>query len=433
MNDHAILTSAALDKHPLFPDPLAQAIVELHLWALHEGLRGAKAGELFDGYCQRLIINGVRLLRGYVTTQTLHPQWVGYGYTWQRRANAVHHEQYARRGVASELWKSSPFFQLVARARAGEFTPMIRRRLELGPEHRDFPALVEFHEAGATDYLAALFTFGENGDPAHGTGVIFSLTTDLPGGFEEREIDLVNSTLPSLALAIKAHAGHDIASSLLRTYLGEDAGRRVHAGAVDRGTTDSLHAVLWYADIRGFTQASDEWPGPAIIEMLDDVFETLAAPLRPRGGQVLKFIGDAMLAIFAFEDLGEAAACRLALDAAEEAMRALTARNVERKAAGLPVVGVDLALHVGEVLYGNVGAADRLDFTVIGPAVNEVSRIEKLCDVLGRELLVSERFARAASECEGRLTRLGHFALRGVAEPQALFGLTTEGPRPTAN
>jgi adenylate cyclase len=258
---------------------------------------------------------------------------------------------------------------------------------------------------------------------------VFSFTTDLSGGFDERSVNLITAALPGLALAIKAHAGHDIASSLLRTYLGEDAGRRVHAGAVDRGTTDGLHAVLWYADIRGFTTASDQWPGPAIIDMLDDVFEALAAPLRLRGGQVLKFIGDAMLAIFAFEDADEAATCRRALDAAGEAMQALASRNTERSAAGLPVVGVDLALHVGEVLYGNVGAADRLDFTVIGPAVNEVSRIEKLCDALGREVLVSERFARAAGDCDGRLTPLGRFALRGVADTKALFGLTAETPR----
>jgi adenylate cyclase len=257
--------------------------------------------------------------------------------------------------------------------------------------------------------------------------VVYSFSTDRPGGFADEEVELLRSTLPGLSLAMKAHAGYDIASSLLQTYLGHDAGHRVHNGAVQRGAAHSLHAVLWYADIRGFTRVSDATSGPAIIEMLDDVFETLAAPLRTRGGQVLKFIGDAMLATFSFEKADQAQTCRRALEAAIEAMGALEARNAERVAAGLPIVSVDLALHVGEVLYGNVGAADRLDFTVIGPAVNEVARIEKLCDALGRKLLISDRFVAAGGNCQGRLESLGRYTLRGVGEPKEIFGLVGEG------
>ena len=160
--------------------------------------------------------------------------------------------------------------------------------------------------------------------------------------------------------------------------------------------------------------------------MLDDVFETLTAALRPRGGQVLKFIGDAMLATLAFDEADQTETCRRALDAAIEAMNAIDARNAERAAAGLPFVGVDLALHVGEVLYGNVGAADRLDFTVIGPAVNEVARIEKLCETLSRRVLMSSRFAEAAGHCDGRLEPLGRFKLRGVGEDKDIFGLVSE-------
>ncbi len=174
---------------------------------------------------------------------------------------------------------------------------------------------------------------------------------------------------------MKAHTGHDIASGLLRTYLGSDAGSRVHSGAVERGSVDGLRSVLWYADLRGFTRISDVSSGAAIVEMLNDVFETLTAALRPRGGHVLKFIGDAMLATISFDEPDEKVACRRALDAAVEASSNLKARNLEREAAGLPFADVDIALHVGEVLYGNVGAVDRLDFTVIGPAVNEVVRM----------------------------------------------------------
>ena len=415
-----------------FAEPGARLIADLYVWTMEAGLHGMTAGDLFDGYCRRLVEAGVALTRGYVSTQTLHPQWTGYGYLWTPQVNAVQEQQFARLATPHSAWLESPFFPLIERARAGEATPAMRRQLALGPEERDFPALVEFHEAGATDYFAIVYTFGLKGDPAHGGGVVFSFTVDAPGGFDDAEIMLMEATLPGLALALKAHAGHNIASSLLTAYLGEDAGRRVHNGAVIRGATDSLSAVVWYADLRGFTAASDRWPGPAIIDMLDDAFEALAAPLRPRGGQVLKFIGDAMLAIFAVEGEPEATVCRRALDAAEEALAALGEAAARREQAGMPAVEADIALHVGDVLYGNVGAADRLDFTVIGPTVNEAARIEKHCDALGRHILASERFAHVADLCGGRLTPLGSHALRGVAEPQTLFGVVKKGAEQVA-
>jgi len=223
-------------------------------------------------------------------------------------------------------------------------------------------------------------------------------------------------------LAMMTHAGHTIASGLLEAYLGGDAGRRVHAGAVERGSVESIRAVLWFADMRGFTKLADSTAGLEVIELLDEVFETLTAPLRSRGGQVLKFMGDGMLAIFPLLAKTQAETCRNAIDAAREAMHALDRVNRARAEASKPVAEVDLALHIGEVLYGNVGAADRLDFTVIGPAVNEAARIETLCEPLGRKVLVSADFAAIADSCNG-LQPLGHHRLRGVREPRAIFGL----------
>ncbi len=276
-----------------FPNLLGRSIADLYAWAVEEGLRGSTALELFDGFCQRLVTGGMPLLRGYVSTQTLHPQWSGYGYTWRRDLNGVYAQQFSR-GADSQEWRNSPFYAVISRARAGEKTPWLRRRLELGPEQRDFPALRDFYAAGATDYLCVGYRFGEGGDPAHGTGVVYSFSTDRSGGFEEEEIQLLRSTLPGLSLAMKAHAGYDIASGLLRTYLGYDAGRRVHSGDIERGSVNGLHAVLWYADIRAFTRVSDVSPGHVIVDLLDEVFETMTAALRPRGGQVLKFIGDSI-------------------------------------------------------------------------------------------------------------------------------------------
>jgi adenylate cyclase len=414
-------------KLQTFDDALGQRIIETHIWAVREGLRGATAYDLFDGYCQRLVIDGVPLWRAHTSMETLHPQWSGYGYTWRRDLNAIEPQQYPHGNDAAENWVTSPFFDLIRRAQEGEANPSMRRRLSEGPAQRDFPVLEEFFAAGATDYLAYIFPYGESYDRSQGSGVVFSFTSDRKSGFGEDDARLVQATLPALALAIKTHAGHVIASGLLETYLGADAGRRVHAGAVMRGSVDKLLAVLWFADIRGFTPISDAAPGPVVVELLNDVFEALTAALRPRGGQVLKFIGDAMLATFSFDETDRAATCRRALDAAIDAMQNLDALNMARAAAGVPIAAVDLALHIGEVLYGNVGATDRLDFTVIGPGVNEATRIEALCEPLGRPLLFSSEFAAAATGGDCRLESLGRHPLRGVREPKEIFALDLGG------
>jgi adenylate cyclase len=406
-----------------FDDALGHRIIETHIWAVREGLRGVDAYHLFDGYCQRLVIDGTQLWRAHVAMETLHPQWRGYGYTWRRDLNAIEPEQYAHGSLEESEWLSSPLNDLILRATDGEENPTMRRRLESGPDQRDFPILQEFFALGATDYSAHLFVYGRERDRSQGSGIIYSFTTDRRGGFSDDDTRLLQATLPALSLAMKAHAAHVIASGLLATYLGEDAGRRVHAGSIMRGSVDALRAVIWYADIRGFTTISDSAPGPVVVEFLNEVFEILTASLRVHGGQVLKFIGDGMLAVFSFEEHDRAETCRHALDAAIQAMRNIAELNEARAAAGAPAASVDLALHLGEVLYGNVGATDRLDFTVIGPAVNEVARIEALCEPLGRAVLVSAEFVEGIMEGDSRLESLGRHALRGVREAKEIFAL----------
>jgi adenylate cyclase len=410
-----------------FDDALGRRIIETHIWAVREGLRGADSHHLFDGFCQRLVINRLPLWRAHAAMETLHPQWSGYGYTWRRDLNAIEPEQYPHGSVDDALFVNSPLFDLMQRARRGEVNPSMRRRIEAGPEQRDFPILEEFFALGATDYVAHLYIYGESGDRSQGSGIVYSFTTDRRGGFSDDDTRLLQATLPALSLAMKAHAAHVIASGLLGTYLGEDAGRRVHAGSVMRGSVDALRAVIWYADIRGFTPISDSASGPVVVELLNEVFEALTASLRVHGGQVLKFIGDGMLAVFSFEERDRAETCRHALDAAIEAMRNIDEMNKARAAAGVPVASVDLALHLGEVLYGNVGATDRLDFTVIGPAVNEVARIEALCEPLRRAVLVSAEFVAGIAGADTRLESLGRHALRGVREAKEIFALDLNG------
>ena len=412
-----------------FDGPLGRSIIDTHIWAVDQGLRGAGAYALFDGYCQRLVIHGVPLWRAQAGMQTLHPHWGAYSYLWRRDLNAIQPEQHARRDMGNPQWLRSPMYDLIRRANAGENNPSMRRHLDAGPDQRDFAALDEFFGQGATDYFAQLFSFGESGDPSQGTGAIYSFTTDRAGGFDDNDMALLQSTLPALSLAMKAHASHEIGSALLRTYLGQETGRRVHAGAIERGSVETVHAVLWFADIRGFTAMSNSSPGAVVIDLLNSVFEALAAALRSRSGEILKFLGDGMLATLAFDERDRATACRAALDAAAEAISAIATLNATRTAAGLPAVTVDLALHVGDLLYGNVGAADRLDFTVIGPAVNEVVRIEAWCEPLQHAVLASAEFAAALEDTDNRLISLGCYELRGVREPKEIFGLPPSAVR----
>jgi len=407
---------------------LGRQIIELHVWAVRQGLLGVDAAELFDGFCQRLVGAQVPLWRASAAMRTLHPQWGGYSYTWHRDLNAIEPSQFERDNQNRRDWLTSPFAYLIAQAQAqgsgenGNPWLHLRRRLA-GPEAQlDFPILEELAACGATDYFAQIVRFGPEGDASRGTGIAYSFTTQYGEGFAEDHFLLLRAILPALSLAMMTHAGHTIASSLLGAYLGGDAGRRVHAGAIERGSVESIRAVLWFADMRGFTKLADTTPGLAVIELLDEMFEAMTAPLRSRGGEVLKFMGDGMLAIFPLLRETQTDACRKALDAAREAISTMEKANRLRRDAGEPVANVDLALHIGEVLYGNVGAADRLDFTVIGPAVNEAARIETLCEPLGRNVLVSAEFAEAIGSLEG-LQFLGYHRLRGVREHRAIYGL----------
>jgi adenylate cyclase len=414
-----------------FDGPLGRKIIELHVWAVGEGLRGADAATLFDELCQRLVGAGVPLWRAFAGMRTLHPQWGGYGYMWWRQLNAIQPRQFERGHAYGQLVLNSPIGYLIqlgearaATASAERAEPWLhlRRRLGGAEAQLDFPVLEELAAAGGTDHFVEVVRFGADGDPSRGTGIGYTFTTDRAEGFEDEDLMLLKAVLPVVSLAIMTQAGHTIASGLLGAYLGDDAGRRVHAGAVERGSVENIRAVLWYADIRAFTAIADTTPGTVVIELLDEVFETLTASLRPRGGEVLKFLGDGMLAIFPYQDEAREQICRRALDAAAEAMRDVDRLNDERREAGKPAVAVDLALHLGEVLYGNVGAVDRLDFTVIGPAVNEVARIEALCEPLGRNVLVSAELAAAAGDSR-RLQPLGHHTLRGVRHERELYGL----------
>jgi adenylate cyclase len=292
-----------------------------------------------------------------------------------------------------------------------------------GNEPIEFPLLARFRDEGATDYLAHVQSFGLDGEPDGETGMVASWTTDRAGGFSNRDLALLTQLLPRLALAVQARLGHEIAVNVLDTYVGPEAGRRILAGKIRRGQLDVIAAVILYADLRGFTAATDQNPRDEMVETLNCYYDRLVPTIEEFGGQVLKFMGDGLLATFPLNGRPAAEVCERALSAAATTLERTRTLCDERAATNAMVLDLDIALHLGDVFYGNVGSADRLDFTVIGPAVNEASRIETLCGQHQRNLLMSETFAKAATDSADRLVSIGRFALRGVGGAQSIYTL----------
>jgi adenylate cyclase len=368
------------------------------------------------GFCERLTAIGLPLWRGYVNLQVLHPTIGGLGASW-RPAQGLQTELYIYRPNPSEDYLRSPFRHMLEHG-----IQSMRLHLETAGQV-EFPLIERFRQDGATDYLAQLVGFGVDGRVDGQTGVIASWTTARPGGFGERELAILEHLMPRLALALQARLGHETAVNLLNTYVGPEAGRRILAGEIRRGSLEVIPAVILYADLRGFTALADTHGRDEMVAMLNAYFDSFVPVISEHGGQGLKYLGDGLLATFPLDSCAPAIACQRALDAAAAALRGVAELNRNLAAAGQPIMELDLVLHLGDLFYGNVGSADRLDFTVIGPAVNEAARIEALCGQNGRNLLISEAFARAATDSAERLVSIGRFALRGVRSAQSIYTL----------
>jgi adenylate cyclase len=251
--------------------------------------------------------------------------------------------------------------------------------------------------------------------------VYSSWSTTLPDGFCDADVADLRRLVPLLALAVKSVSLTRIARTLVETYLGRDPGRRVLAGGIQRGVTDRIEAVLWFSDLRGYTRITDTSPPEHVIPLLNDYADAIISAIHAQDGDVVKLIGDGTLAIFTAAD--RETACRAALAAASAARSSVRELNQRRKAENLPTTDIYLAMHFGAVFYGNIGSRERLDFTVIGPAVNEVSRIAAMCRSVEQPMLLSATFAEAAGKARNHFVSVGRYALRGVSHPQELFTL----------
>lgn len=336
----------------------------------------------------------------------LHPQVSSYSGLWQQDKGNSERFYHATTGTAAS-YENSPI-RIVY-----EGGGPVRCDLRRPPEEGEFSVLADLRQQGLTDYIVLPAPFSD------GTTKAVSLATDRAEGFGEDEIALFEAMMPALAMNLEIQTLRRTARTLLDTYVGRQSGGRVLDGAIRRGSGETMRAVIWLCDLRGFTELSETLPRDALIALLNAYFGAMVGAVEAAGGEVLKFIGDAMLAIFAIDDETDAvAACRAALAAADDAQSQLGSVNEGRAAQGEPPLRYGIALHVGDVMYGNIGSETRLDFTVIGPAVNLAARIEGLCGELGRAVLLSDDFVAASG---APAERVGAFALKGVGARQAVY------------
>lgn len=387
-------------------------------WTAIAGLTGREEAELLEGFCRRAVDAGLPLLRVLIGLDTLHPVFEGRNLEWHRDRSDLQQRSYARAWgtTQTDLWFSSPFYHMFETDQA-----WLHRRFDDASAANEFPIFEELIAEGATDYLAALTPFQEIRHLRDMDGMYSSWTTDRAGGFTEQQMAVLRRLVPQLGLAYKALSMAQIGETLVTTYLGQDAGRRVLDGNIERGVAEKISAVLWLSDLRGFTRIADSLPGEEIVPFLSDYNDALVTAVHAHEGEVLKFIGDGLLAIFQAGDMAEA--CQRAIAAADHARAAVIELNDRRRREDSAVTDFALGLHLGEVFYGNVGSLDRLDFTVVGAAVNEVARIEAMCRALEQDVILSADFAAAARHSRARMVSLGRYALRGVRRPQELFTL----------
>jgi adenylate cyclase len=384
----------------VYSDPIAR-------WFVTEAYRITDTAALVAAAGEQLVLSDIPLYRLAYFQLTLHPEFAGRGYFW-RRGHGVETGIRPHGDDQDAEYRDNPLPLVFEQQKT------VRVRLDrVAPQA---PLLRQLKDEGATDYVALplLFTTGHVD--------ALSVVSDAPGGFSTTDLDRMFLLQFAFTRLVEIHSLRDIATHLLDAYVGRAAGQRILAGEVKRGDGQTIEAVIWYCDLRGFTRASDSLPRDAIIALLNDYFDTMGALVTSGGGEILKFMGDGMLAIFPVASPAERAeTVSRAARAATSAKDAVLVLNRVRATEGEPPVRFGLALHIGEVMFGNIGASQRLDFTVIGPAVNHAARLEKLCSPLDRSVVVSSTLAGLLPDSE--IEPLGEHAMKDIDVPQKIYGL----------
>ncbi len=371
-------------------------------WLMSQALGEHSMQQTFIGCCNRLRAAGIPICRGHLAFRTLHPLFSAVSITW-REGQALHVIEHAHGADEGEFARSPLYFLIQSGV------PHLRRRLRTEADTRDFPLLKELWSQGATDYLAYLVVFGDDRPTGSGVGdgMVGSWAADRPDGFSDDDIRALQRIERRLAVACKVRIKDQIARNVLTAYLGAHSGQQVFEGKIQRGDGETIYAVIWFCDLRDSTRLAATLPLQEFLDTLNEFFECMAGAVLAHGGEVLRFIGDAVLAIFPMQahtvvDPSQCpvhrAACEQALAAARDALARLAKLNTQRKAQGRKALGGGVALHVGDVMYGNIGVPERVEFSVIGPAANTAARLESLCKTLHSRLVVSSQYASVLPE-----------------------------------
>jgi adenylate cyclase len=385
-------------------------MIDLINWIVEEGRDNDDLGAILEKVSERLVASGIPVCRTTLNMPTIDPAAAVLSFQWSRE-KGVTRSTFAPGVTGGTQFRRSPIGYLVERNLSFE-----RWKLEDPEVVGRFPLFQELRALGITEYALQLVPFSKGRTGLQGAAL--SMATDRAGGFSDAEIEEAARILPALSLVAYRIGLLHVATETLGAYLGPQTGARVLQGKIRRGDSQVISAALLLADLRGFTALVDRARGPEVVGWLNQHLECIGDAVTAHGGEILKFLGDGLLAVFAAEPVGAEQACRDALSAAIEAGERNVGLNVRRSAAGGPTLDLTVALHFGDVVYGNIGTARRLDFTVIGPAVNEVSRMEALGKALGRPLLLSESIAR---HCGRPVLNLGPHALRGIAGTREMY------------
>jgi adenylate cyclase len=394
--------------------------LQLTNWLVSQGLTGAAENDLVRGFCERCRAQGLELSRAMVFIDTLHPIFEGRGFRWNdvdtNESDIFEYGSTRGETTAAQNWRRSTFFHMLEHDQD-------EMQLDLAEcDKLGFSQIGDLAEKGHRHFVGFVHRFGEGGTIGEMDCLYSYWVTRNDDGFSEQDLSALRDLVPVLGLAIKSAAQMDIARTLGRVYLGRDASEQVLRGRIARGVTERIKAVLWFSDLRGSTAISDSIGPDGIIPFLNDYAQASIDAIHDAGGDVLKLIGDGVLAMFKSDDMR--AAKRAALKAEHRLRHNIGALNARRSAEGRPVTFAYVGLHVGEVFYGNIGSEDRLDFTVVGPTVNEVSRIAAMCSSVDRDLLTSADFRDGLdSTGRGHLVSTGRFALRGIGRAQDLYTL----------
>ena len=393
-----------------------EAIADLPLadWIMRHAWFAKSARDLTEQLGRNLADAGVPLLRLNVGIWTLHPQLAGTTYTWNRARDGVTTTDTPRGALQEQAYLKSPE-RFVSKGLGG-----VRQRPDVDEPEFQFPIMDELRAAGATDYVAMPLPFSD------GQIQTLTLASDDPHGFSVADLGQVFEAIPMLSRLFEVHTLRRNTGVLLDTYLGARTGQRVLQGLIQRGDGESIYVVICFSDLRDSTAMAESMPRQQFLDNLNVFFDSVAGAVLEHGGEVLRFIGDAVLAIFPLSDSAEDStrgigpSCYQAIEAAREAERRVAAVNRKRREHGRAEIRYGLGLHIGDVTYGNIGTPERLEFTVIGAAANEAARIEGLCKTLDEPVLISEEFARSFPES---LVSVGRHQLRGIDGEREIFTL----------